>query len=51
MSVGVGEWRNEKKGFFGAYHLADPAEARAWDAFAAGTGPLPVPANYKIAAE
>lgn len=49
MSSGLGEWRNERKGLFGAFRLADEAEEQAWDAYAAG-GPLPLPA-YAMAAE
>jgi hypothetical protein len=50
---GLGEWRNEKSGVFGAFRLADGDEERAWEAFAAGKGPLPVPkrANLPLAAE
>lgn len=51
MSSGLGEWRNERKGMFGAFHLADAEEAAEWDAFAAGKGRLPLPENYKQAAE
>lgn len=51
LSFGVGEWRNEKKGMFGAFHLATEEEETAWDAFAAGKGELPVPDNYRMAAE
>ncbi len=51
MSSGLGEWRNERKGMFGAFHLADETEERAWDAYAAGTATLPVPSYYKQAAE
>ncbi len=51
MSSGLGEWRNERKGMFGAFHLADEAEERAWDAYASGTGELPVPGSYQMAAE
>ena len=51
MSSGLGEWRNERKGMFGAFHLADADEEAAWDAYAAGSGPLPLPAGYAIAAE
>ena len=50
-SFGLGEWRNEKHGMFGAFHFADVEEEGAWDAYAAGKGPLPVPATYAIAAE
>lgn len=42
-SIGLGEWRAEKKGNFGAYHLATMEEEAAWEDFAAGTGPMPVP--------
>ena len=51
MSIGVGEWRNEKSGMFGAFHLATAAEDKAWTAFAAGKGPLPVSEQYAQAAE
>lgn len=47
MAVGLGEWRAEKKGYFGSFHLADAGEETdAWNQFAAGTGPLPVPESY-----
>jgi hypothetical protein len=51
MAYGLGEWRNERKGVFGAFHLADSDEEAAWDEFAAGKGSLPVPMSYKKAAE
>ncbi len=51
MSSGLGEWRNERKGVFGAFRLATSAEEIEWDAFAAGKGPLPLPENYRMAAE
>lgn len=51
VSYGLGEWRNERKGMFGAFHLADQSEEKAWGAYAAGNGPLPVPESYKMAAE
>ena len=40
--VGIGEWRPEKKGPFGTFHVATAKEAAAWDKFANGTGRLPV---------
>lgn len=49
--IGIGDWRNEKAGVFGAYHLASAQEEVAWEAFAAGKGPLPVPEAMKMAAE
>jgi hypothetical protein len=51
FSSGLGEWRNERKGMFGAFHMADAEEEKAWDAYAAGKGTLPVPASYQMAAE
>lgn len=48
---GLGEWRNEHRGMFGAFHIATAAEEKAWDAFAAGKGPLPGTKSYKISAE
>lgn len=51
LASGLGEWRNERKGVFGAFHLAMADEEAEWEAFAAGNGPLPLPANYRMAAE
>lgn len=51
MSCGIGEWRNERKGVFGAFHLASVGEEAAWDAYVAGKGDLPVPDSYDLAAE
>jgi hypothetical protein len=39
--IGVGDWRNEKGGWFGSYHIANVAEEEAWEKFATGKGPLP----------
>lgn len=50
LSSGLGEWRNERRGIFGAFHLASVEEEKQWEAYAKG-GPLPVPENYKMAAE
>jgi hypothetical protein len=47
VADGFGEWRNSKSGVFGEYGLATEDEERAWNAFAAGTGPLPVPEDYR----
>jgi hypothetical protein len=41
--TGIGEWRNEKKGIFGSFRLANSTERKEWEKFAAGKGPLPVP--------
>lgn len=46
QAVGIGEWRCEKKGVFGSYHLANVAEERQWEAYASGKGPLPVPEGH-----
>jgi len=51
VSSGLGEWRNEKKGIFGSFHLANLQEQVGWEKYIAGKGPLPVPANYQEAAE
>jgi hypothetical protein len=52
LASGLGEWRNERKGMFGAFHMADMAEEKAWERFANGTGSLPIPSGYlKEAAE
>jgi hypothetical protein len=51
FASGLGEWRNERKGMFGAFHMADVDEETAWDAFSSGRGSLPVPASYREAAE
>lgn len=51
LACGLGEWRNEKDGMFGAFHRALVEEEKAWEAFKSGKGPLPVPQSYKQAAE
>lgn len=48
MSCGIGDWRNEKSGMFGAFHLANADEERAWDAFGRGKGKLPAPSVPKF---
>lgn len=50
MAYGVGEWRNERKGMFGAFHLATAAEEAAWDLFASGDGSLPQSTDHAAAA-
>lgn len=42
LGIGIGEWRNEKRGIFGSFRLANAAEQATWEKFAAGKGPLPV---------
>jgi hypothetical protein len=51
MASGLGEWRTERKGVFGSFHVGTPEEEAEWEAFAAGDGPIPVPESYQIAAE
>jgi len=51
IANGIGEWRNERKGIFGAFHLASAEEEKQWEKYADGKGPLPVPESYKMAAE
>lgn len=51
MASGLGEWRNERKGMFGAFHMADVKEQDLWEKFAAGKGKLPISAKYQMAAE
>ena len=50
-ACGLGEWRNERRGMFGAFHLADAAEERAWDAHADKGASIPGLEALKIAAE
>lgn len=51
MASGLGEWRNERKGMFGAFHLASLEEQEMWERYSEGKGPLPLPAGYQMAAE
>lgn len=53
MSSGLGEWRIERRGMFGSFHMANLKEEAEWESFAAGNGTIPIPANqtYSIAAE
>jgi hypothetical protein len=36
VASGLGEWRNERNGVFGKFHVANPDEDDAWEDFAAG---------------
>jgi hypothetical protein len=40
-SYGIGEWRNEHKGVFGAFRIVTQDRVHLWEAFAAGNGPIP----------
>lgn len=51
MASGLGEWRNERKGMFGAFHLASLEEQDQWERYSEGRGPLPLPVGYQMAAE
>lgn len=53
LSSGLGEWRNERHGMFGAFHLASVEEEKEWEAYAKskGKGKLPIPQSYQMAAE
>ncbi len=60
IETGIGDWRMDKSGMFGSFSVANAQQAAAWDAYAAGKGPLPktassprliVPAAMKQAAE
>jgi hypothetical protein len=46
LAVGIGDWRNEKNGIFGAYHIANPQEMQEWEAYYRGSGPLPAPVTH-----
>lgn len=50
LSCGLGEWRNERHGMFGAFHRATAEEEDEWEAYVTG-GPLPIPQSYAQAAE
>lgn len=50
MSSGLGEWRTERRGTFGAFHLGSLEEEAAWDRYAAGKGPLPQPKSQFLQA-
>jgi len=41
--AGIGDWRNEKGGWFGGFHVADLEEQQEWEKFAKNEGPLPKP--------
>jgi hypothetical protein len=47
VASGLGEWRNERKGMFGAFHIANVDEEQAWEGFKADNGPLPLPNSYR----
>ena len=46
FATGIGEWRNERRGTFGAYTVGNVEEQLSWTKFAMGKGPLPTPATF-----
>jgi hypothetical protein len=51
-ATGIGDWRNEKSGVFGAFRLAEQDEAEQWELFRTGKGPMPQSqAGFDMAAE
>jgi hypothetical protein len=49
--VGIGDWRPQKKGMFGKFRLASPDEAKLWEAYARGTGPMPPADSWEVTEE
>jgi|HubBroStandDraft_6_1064221.scaffolds.fasta_scaffold00050_125 hypothetical protein len=47
LASGLGEWRNERRGVFGAFHLATAQEEKEWESYVKGKGPLPMPEGYR----
>jgi hypothetical protein len=41
IATGIGDWRNEKNGIFGAFRQATEEEVKAWTRFRDGKGPVP----------
>ena len=50
-ACGIGDWRTEKSGIFGSFHMGDPEENARWEKFAKGKGPIPTPIPLQQAAE
>ena len=49
-ACGLCDWRNEKRGVFGSFHLSSAEEEDAWMSFAKGEGPMPVPETVMLEA-
>jgi len=47
-ACGLCDWRNEKRGVFGSFHLASAEEEDAWMSFAKGEGPMPMPETMML---
>lgn len=48
QAVGIGDWRPARNGMFGTYRMANSAQAKAWDDFAAGNGPCPIEVGPEV---
>jgi hypothetical protein len=46
LATGLGDWRNEKNGMFGAFHIANSTEFAEWEAYFRGEGALPTPVPF-----
>ena len=44
-ACGLCDWRNEKRGVFGAFHLGQEQEELEWKRFARGEGQMPIPTS------
>jgi hypothetical protein len=51
IECGVGEWRNERSGLFGSFHIASREELAEWNEFMANGGPVPMAYELQQAAE
>ena len=49
-ACGLCDWRNEKRGVFGAFHAGTKQEELEWEAFAKGEGPMPIPESIGLEA-
>lgn len=49
-ACGLCDWRNEKRGVFGSFHMALEEEELEWASFAKGEGPMPVPETVMLEA-
>jgi hypothetical protein len=47
-ACGLCDWRNEKRGVFGAFHLALEQEETEWLSFAKDEGPMPIPESAAL---
>jgi hypothetical protein len=47
-ACGLCDWRNEKRGVFGAFNMGLAEEEAEWEAFAKGEGPMPIPESAAL---